>query len=425
MLASYRVRLPIPNGQTAGGWRGRASELGFVQAIPDSVPKPMLQVADVQQQLLCGETSIMRQIVIRFLCLCAVSWSLQIPELTADEDRGSPGQQVKITSLDSIRPADINVSLIPRLPTVNVAVYLAETADQPHGYATAHANLVASFVEARRIFARAGINLKLEFVRRVQVPESWLEVQANAVTGIPAPLDLNAYLGYQKAKWTLTKRARHIFERIIERAPENHRTIYLLYLNEVRMAYFDRTDSQQPMIKSIPTGGLSLPAYLFESRIPQRIRGVITLCKQSGRHGRTIAHELGHKLINVSHEYGEIHPQFEVRGEGGLMLYGKGTEIPSGIEGRWHRERLHQSPFLYHLNQSGDRVWNPDYKEHGHYYDPLYGKHVVRFGVMTDECHSEHSEVQTKTPALAPLAPAYCSEVPPGFREQFDVGLGE
>ncbi|MFP6767126.1 MAG: hypothetical protein VB859_03080, partial [Planctomycetaceae bacterium] len=98
--------------------------------------------------------------------------------------------------------------------------------------------------------------------------------------------------------------------------------------------------------------------------------------------GRTIAHELGHKLINVSHEYRKISPQFEVRGEGGLMIYGRGTEIPSGKAGRWHKERLHLSPFIYRTKQGGVRQWNADYCQSGHYYDPLYADKVIRFGVM-------------------------------------------
>ena len=149
------------------------------------------------------------------------------------------------------------------------------------------------------------------------------------------------------------------------------------------MAYFDRNGAEPPEIKSIPTGGLSLPAYLFETRMPRRIRGVITVCRHKGDVGRLLAHELGHKLINVSHEYREIGPQFEVRGEGGLMIYGKGTEIASGKAGRWHRERLQLSPFVYRLDSQGRRQWNGDYREGGHYYDPIYGDKVVRFGLMS------------------------------------------
>ena len=81
---------------------------------------------------------------------------------------------------------------------------------------------------------------------------------------------------------------------------------------------------------------------------------------------------------NVSHEYKETHPGHEVYADGGLMLYGDGEDIPSGEEGRWHLERLLISPFLYRM-ENGVKVWNGDYKEGGHYYDPLYGDYVIHF----------------------------------------------
>ncbi len=309
---------------------------------------------------------------------CAIWFS---PAVAADDPGGSR-RTVGYRNLESIRPAMINRDLKVGVPTVNVAIYLGETDGKPHGYVAKSDQLTASFERAKEIFAEAGVQLKLLWVKRAIVPPSWLSVQANDVTGFAAPPEINTYVGFRSAGWRLTTAAENAFEGIIERHAENHRTIYLLYLKQVRMAYFDRTAKDRPQIKSIPTGGLSLPAYLFEARIPRRIRGVITLCRQSGKGGRTIAHELGHKLMNVSHEHRKIGPQFEVRGEGGLMIYGRGTEIPSGEAGRWHKERLHLSPFIYRTKKDGTHQWNADYRESGHYYDPLYGDKVIRFGVM-------------------------------------------
>ena len=115
--------------------------------------------------------------------------------------------------------------------------------------------------------------------------------------------------------------------------------------------------------------------------MPPALRGVITVSNLSGplRSRRTIAHELGHKVMNVSHEYMETDPGHEIFAEGGLMLYGKGEDIPSGRSGRWHLERLLLSPFLYRLAPDGSKQWNADYKEGGHYYDPIYGDKVVKF----------------------------------------------
>ena len=307
--------------------------------------------------------------------------ALVLPAVAADTPSGSGGTVV-YRNLKAVQPAMINRDLKVGVPTVNVAIYLGEADGKPHGYVAAPEDLTASFERAKDIFAKAGVQLKLLWVKRAIVPPSWLSVQANQVTGIAVPPEINAYVGYRSAGWKLTPAAKTAFEGIIERHAGNDRTIYLLYLKQVKMAYFDRTVKDRPQIKSIPTGGLSLPAYLFEDRIPRRIRGVITLCRQSGRGGRTIAHELGHKLINVSHEHRKISPQFEVRGEGGLMIYGQGIEIPSGEAGRWHKERLHLSPFIYRTKKDGTLQWNADYRESGHYYDPIYGDKVIRFGVM-------------------------------------------
>lgn len=48
------------------------------------------------------------------------------------------------------------------------------------------------------------------------------------------------------------------------------------------------------------------------------------------------------------------------------MLYGAETEIPSGVEGRYHCERLHPSPYGCRLDESGDSVYNPDYESGGY-----------------------------------------------------------
>ena len=321
-----------------------------------------------------------RYFCLLFVTFCPLSFSFAV---AADDKPGADNHTVVCRVLESINPDTINHDLKAAVPTVDVAIYLGETDGKPHGYVASPNDLIASFVRAKEIFAKAGVQLKLLSVKRAMVPSSWLAVQANDVTGFPAPPETNTYVGFRSAGWKLTKEARNAFEGIIERHAENHRTIYLLYLKQVRMAYYDRTVKDRPQIKSIPTGGLSLPAYLFETRIPRRIRGVITLCRQGGKGGRTIAHELGHKLMNVSHEHRKIGPQFEVRGKGGLMIYGRGTEIPSGKTGRWHKERLHLSPFIYRTKEDGTRQWNADYREGGHYYDPLYGDKVIRFGVMT------------------------------------------
>ena len=84
-----------------------------------------------------------------------------------------------------------------------------------------------------------------------------------------------------------------------------------------------------------------------------------------------------------SQRYGDYATSVRRLQDNGLMIYGSGVEIPSGKAGRWHKERLHLSPFIYRAKKDGSRQWNADFKEGGHYYDPIYGDKVIRFGNMT------------------------------------------
>ena len=302
--------------------------------------------------------------------------------ISCSAQTGKNGEHVTYRGVKQIDIAMLNRDLKTGVPSVDVSLYLGETTGLPHGYVAKPGELVDSIENAKNIFIQAGVQLKVRGIKRVVVPAEWLELTANSVKGVAVDPKYNAYLGYRRAKWVLTEKATRVFDGMIEKEQNNDRTVYLLFLKQVKMAYFDRSEKEKPQIRSIPTGGLSFPSYLFEDRIPRRFRGVITLCRDGGDIGRTIAHELGHKLINVSHEYRDIDPRFEVRGEGGLMIYGSGTEIPSGKEGRWQKERLHLSPYVYRLAKDGSRRWNRGYQETGHYFDPVYGDKVIRFGEM-------------------------------------------
>ena len=160
-----------------------------------------------------------------FLLILAVV----LPAVAADTPSGSGGTVV-YRNLKSIRPAMINRDLKVGVPTVNVAIYLGETDGKPHGYVAAPGQLNESFERAKDIFAKAGVQLKLLWVKRAIVPPSWLSVQANQVTGFAAPPEINTYVGYRSAGWKLTTAAKTAFEGIIERHAGNDRTIYLLYL---------------------------------------------------------------------------------------------------------------------------------------------------------------------------------------------------
>jgi len=103
-----------------------------------------------------------------------------------------------------------------------------------------------------------------------------------------------------------------------------------------------------------PTSAMSFHSYRYV--LPRPIRSVIvfapmasSVAKLSPRvNPTTLAHELGRKLINVSHEGRETSPQNETT-KGGwrdIMVYGLGLGIPSGEVGRRQAERLRLSPYI-------------------------------------------------------------------------------
>ncbi len=155
----------------------------------------------------------------------------------------------------------------------------------------------------------------------------------------------------------------------------------LVALQDAFYPFTEVASGRNWVVKSVRTGGLSFPWYSNSNTMPTWLRGVITICNLSGpmRSRRTIAREPGHKVMNVSHEYMNTDPDFEVFAEGGLMLYGKGEDMLAGKSGRWHLKRLHLSPFLYRHKPDGTKLWNEDDREGGHYYDLQYGDKSVKF----------------------------------------------
>lgn len=285
--------------------------------------------------------------------------------------------QWSIAKADVVR--QINNDLKPNVPTADIAIYYPSNFDAAFAAKTPlDGALIEQFVRAKEIFAVAGVQLNLLWIKTGEVDPAFFEIQSNDMTGsTPGGAHVNMYQDNRREASSLSAEARRAFEAIVENDESNDRTIYLVVLQNVFMSFFERVDERTWQIRTISTRGLSFPSYSYDD-IPRRLRGVITIDKDDPLK-RLVAHELGHKLMNVSHEYREIDPQHEVRAEGGLMLYGSGTEIGAGKEERWHRERLHLSPYIYRQAEDGMKTWNADYQEGGHYYDPIYGDKVVDF----------------------------------------------
>ena len=268
----------------------------------------------------------------------------------------------------------INADLEDGIPTADVMIHYPNNLDAAHSEKVTLDLMVKGFEASKPIFAEAGVQLRLAAVRSGRLEPSMFEVAStDEIAPIPTGRFVGMYRASERHPHRLSAQAEAAFESMIPRVDHGDRIVHLVVLQDVFMTFNEQTDFRTWVTKTIATGGLSFPGYMYGSTIPRHLRGVITITDLTKEmtSWKTVAHELGHKLMNVSHEYRDVAPQHEVRADGGLMLYGQGTEIPAGREGRFHRERLHVSPFLYRV-VDGERQWNPDYTGDGFYHDPIY-----------------------------------------------------
>ena len=152
------------------------------------------------------------------------------------------------------------------------------------------------------------------------------------------------------------------------------KTLKVVVLNTAFYSFYEKNKKNKWEIKTIKTGGFSFPSYLLNDGGKGVLSGLITL---SSEKSSTLAHEMGHKLINVSHEGYHVGPHHSGNKIPGLMGYEGKSDIGRGQKGRWHMERLHLSPYLYR-NVEGQKIFNKPYKEKGQYADPLYGSFYIK-----------------------------------------------
>lgn len=287
---------------------------------------------------------------------------------------------VKWSPAAAVDLAAFNKDLVAGKPTMDVAIYVPSNFDPAFGKLSLD-RMVDGVRSAKEIYGRVGVQINLVAVKTGAIDPRFLAIQSNEIPRLPDTEYLNSYEASLRYPTAMTDMAKAAFESIVEPNRDNARTIHLVALQDVIYPYLELSQGRNWTVKMVRTGGLSFPSYSYHSTIPQRLRGVITITNLStpNRLRRTIAHELGHKVMNVSHEYKTTSPAFEVYAEGGLMLYGAGEDIPTGADGRWHLERLLMSPYIYTVDAKGKKVWNQDYKEGGHYYDPIYGYKAVKF----------------------------------------------
>lgn len=279
------------------------------------------------------------------------------------------------TDATSVDADAINADLESGVVTADVAIYYPDNLDASHAEKVTLELMVDGFSHAKSIFGEAGVQLRLAAVRTGPLDPSLFEVHSTEPgSEMPSARFINMYVGAERKPSRLSTAAADAFGAMVANTAGADRTVHLVALQDVYMTFLEQLDFRTWQAKTISTGGMSFPGYMYGSTMPKHLRGVISITDltKDENSWKTVAHEIGHKLMNVSHEYRDVSPQHEVRADGGLMLYGAGTEIPSGAAGRFHRERLHLSPYLYRENSDGTREWNPDYVSGGFYYDPIY-----------------------------------------------------
>ena len=235
--------------------------------------------------------------------------------------------------------------------------------------------LKAEFLRADNAFRTVGVQLNLKKAVNVTFPDEWNNQLAYNLLAVPdSGINPAFYDMYNTTKPTPTDTIKMAIEDFIIDEKNKSRTIFVLPLKGVSIIFAQKnTDGTWKISNPVATGALSFPSYILHDRIQNDYIGVITMEQSSGV---TLAHELGHKLINVSHEGLSISPAFSGSSIPGLMGYGGSTTIYGGLSGRWHQERLLLSPFLYKMN-SGTKTYNPDYDGNGSYNDGIYGSYVM------------------------------------------------
>ena len=277
----------------------------------------------------------------------------------------APGQTQTSYSLE-----EFNKDLSPGLPTVDIFIHHID------GSRITWEELKEQIIFAKDAFSKVGVQLNIVSAKRVQVPEAWKVLKGIEPTVNPKFFkdDLDAYERIEQKKKILPMESAKILSSIVGKLPNSERLIHVVTLKDALYSFYEK-EGENWEYKTIEIGGLSLAPYSLQDRIPKTIRGVILIIK--GKNQFNLGHELGHKLINTSHEGLNICPKFSGKTVPGLMGYSGESQIYEGKKGRWHRERLLLSPFLYRMID-GKKTWNEDFKLDGRYSDPIYGSYVMK-----------------------------------------------
>jgi hypothetical protein len=313
----------------------------------------------------------------------AYIWSVSLPSwLSASLKAAMDAQVSTVKGVEVVKTLDTtryNKQLKQAWDTVDVDFNIIE------GSGVNLQNLEEQLYVARRTYKEYGIQIRLRNARILRVPADWLKFGDPRKQQVPEDLELKKKIGYYAhedyVKETLQPRAMDIFTAIVSGVDKPEEAIQVVTIRTLKFV-FEGVE--------YGTSAMSFPSYILADRVPAAIRGVISISPIGGTNEKprlispmasTLAHEMGHKLANVSHEGRMVTPQNEttIGGYRDVMVYGFGLGFPSGEAGRWQAERLAMSPWIYRLDINGNKVWNAPYKTGGNYTDPLYGNFYIPF----------------------------------------------
>lgn len=257
----------------------------------------------------------------------------------------------------------LNEGLVPDRLTCDLHFHLTEKGN------IAWERITELLPKLREIFEPSGVQFRVASARLIEVPDSWHTLEPKQ--GEEPSKDRTSFYAMPWEMKPLAPATERVFRGVIGKEGRGAElSVHFISVRNVKIGWWELDSEGKWKYVKAATSACSFPGYSFGKNIPLRVRGAITISSK-WISSRTLGHELGHKLINVSHEGVGRGPKGEQRGPHDLMIYGSGTRIPSGPAGRFQVQRLQRSPFLYRMVE-GKRRFNPPYREGGHYWDPIY-----------------------------------------------------
>jgi hypothetical protein len=313
-------------------------------------------------------------------CLLAAALALAVAGCAQDEGEPevAPPIPSPVTVVEEHDVGLLNGPQVDGMLTADLVIFHSDNTE------VTWEEMEEEFRTADSIYRDHGVQLNLKKAVKVAYPDAWTGLPTGEGTNVPADdLDLDFYEMIDFEQEVLPDTLEHILDAFLENEQDRERTLFVIPLGDMTVSWYERDENNTWKEVTAATSATSFPPYMLADRVPKHLRGVISFQRSKpGR--RVLAHELGHKLINVSHEGLGVCPQGTGDGVPGLMGYANEKEIYGGREGRWHRERLLLSPFLYRV-VDGVKIYNGEFRAGGAYDDPIYGEYVMRPACPTSE----------------------------------------